>query len=580
MVALLFATLVAITPQDQQKFNDLWDAEQKQRSVLGTVLRDEKSTEAQIREAIAGLHKLIEHCASPEVRNLKGADGLPGLYYQINDILLQVISGYARLKDVPNAVRYAETLATYLKAPDSWLKGKDAMFFSLYARQLKNDTYISKLLPNAKLEAIILDLNSRNPNRVIDSVPFSTEDREKLTADERIAGLSLLWSEAKYNFVNFDLVRTLDWDAAYRTYLPKVGAPQTRYAYYNLLREFMALLKDGHTDVSLPESLAVKEETRPPLPIFRLGDQVVVSVDPSPGFQQLGFRRGDVIRKIDGVDAIEYGRKTWGHRVSCSTPQSKDVFIYTYMLLRGPAKSKVELEVEHADKSVQKISLPRDTKIPGTFLPPYEFKILPDGTAYFVFNTCANDEPSKAFEKHLPEIQKAGRLIIDARRNEGGSSSVGWSIISHLIDKPIPVVQWETRTYRPSFRAWSRPVEAYTGSSSLPPHKDHFAGPVAVLSGPRTFSAGEDFLGAFKVAKRGPLIGMPTGGSTGQPLSFQLPGGGWGRICTKRDRLGDGTEFVGVGVIPDIKIWTNLEALRKNQDPVLEEALRQVNAKK
>jgi len=72
-----------------------------------------------------------------------------------------------------------------------------------------------------------------------------------------------------------------------------------------------------------------------------------------------------------------------------------------------------------------------------------------------------------------------------------------------------------------------------------------FRKPVAVLVGPRTFSAAEDFTAAFRNMRRGPIVAEPTGGSTGQPLFFDLPGGGAARVCTKRDTFPDGREFVG-----------------------------------
>lgn len=56
-----------------------------------------------------------------------------------------------------------------------------------------------------------------------------------------------------------------------------------------------------------------------------------------------------------------------------------------------------------------------------------------------------------------------------------------------------------------------------------------------VLTSARTYSAAEDFVVAFDAMKRGTIVGEPTGGSTGQPLLFVLPGGGTGRVCTKRD---------------------------------------------
>ena len=53
---------------------------------------------------------------------------------------------------------------------------------------------------------------------------------------------------------------------------------------------------------------------------------------------------------------------------------------------------------------------------------------------------------------------------------------------------------------------------------------------------------------------RGTIIGTPSGGSTGNPITFDLPGGGWVQFCTKKDTYPDGTEFVGVGILPDIEV--------------------------
>jgi hypothetical protein len=58
---------------------------------------------------------------------------------------------------------------------------------------------------------------------------------------------------------------------------------------------------------------------------------------------------------------------------------------------------------------------------------------------------------------------------------------------------------------------------------------------VLVLTSARTYSAAEDFVVAFDAMQRGRIVGEATGGSTGQPLLFDLPGGGKARICTKRD---------------------------------------------
>jgi C-terminal processing protease CtpA/Prc len=73
--------------------------------------------------------------------------------------------------------------------------------------------------------------------------------------------------------------------------------------------------------------------------------------------------------------------------------------------------------------------------------------------------------------------------------------------------------------------------------------------------------------------QRGRIVGEPTGGSTGQPLLFDLPGGGTGRVCTKRDSYPDGRPFVGVGIQPQLRVSPRVADLQAGRDTVLEAAL-------
>ena len=127
----------------------------------------------------------------------------------------------------------------------------------------------------------------------------------------------------------------------------------------------------------------------------------------------------------------------------------------------------------------------------------------------------------------------------------------------------------------PSFRAWGRPegTHAEPGDRIPPDPKLHYAGPVVLLTSARTYSAAEDFTVAFDAMQRGRIVGEPTGGSTGQPLVFDLPGGGSGRVCTKRDSYPNGRAFVGVGIQPQVKVSPTVADLRAGRDTVLEAAL-------
>ena len=73
--------------------------------------------------------------------------------------------------------------------------------------------------------------------------------------------------------------------------------------------------------------------------------------------------------------------------------------------------------------------------------------------------------------------------------------------------------------------------------------------------------------------KRATLVGEATCGSSGQPLSFSIYGAD-ARVCTKWDRFPDGTEFVGVGILPDVPVSRTKEDVAAGRDAVLEAAIR------
>ncbi len=151
-------------------------------------------------------------------------------------------------------------------------------------------------------------------------------------------------------------------------------------------------------------------------------------------------------------------------------------------------------------------------------------------------------------------------------------------ILATLTREPFRRARWETMNYRPAFRAWRRAQTTYANDTNWrdPDGSRYFGKPVVLLTSPRTFSAAEDFAVAFDFMDRGLIIGEPTGGSTGQPLAFQFPGGLGGRVCTKRDRYPDGREFVGVGVLPDVVVQPTVADVRAGVDTVLEAALREL----
>lgn len=96
-----------------------------------------------------------------------------------------------------------------------------------------------------------------------------------------------------------------------------------------------------------------------------------------------------------------------------------------------------------------------------------------------------------------------------------------------------------------------------------------YSGPVAILTDRGTFSAAEDFVSLFRGVGRGIVIGTPTGGSTGNGVVIELiPNHTWANICSKHDTAPDGTEFVGIGIIPDITVNETWESIFNSETDI------------
>ena len=100
-----------------------------------------------------------------------------------------------------------------------------------------------------------------------------------------------------------------------------------------------------------------------------------------------------------------------------------------------------------------------------------------------------------------------------------------------------------------------------------------YEGPVTLLTSRYTVSAAEDFVAMFRSTGRGTVVGEATQGTTGTPLLLPLSGGGRARICSIGNRLIDGTEFIGVGIVPDLQMALTAEEYAAGKDSVLEDVL-------
>ncbi|EMR04611.1 S41 family peptidase [Cesiribacter andamanensis] len=222
---------------------------------------------------------------------------------------------------------------------------------------------------------------------------------EQLSPEDRLAGLSLLWSEAKFNFANFDLA-PINLDSLYKAYLPQVMAAQSTFDYYQLLRSFYARLRDGHTGVGLPQELWARAYAHPGVEAALVEGRVVLHQLYAGVSLPAPMALGDEVVAIDGLPVAEYIRQRAAPYVSFSSPQDSIARILRYDLFFGDASQPIQLQLRNRKGKLYAGTLQRLAP-KGFFqsgLPVGEYKVLPGNIGYLALNTF-NDEAVLPFLK-------------------------------------------------------------------------------------------------------------------------------------------------------------------------------------
>jgi len=211
--------------------------------------------------------------------------------------------------------------------------------------------------------------------------------------------------------------------------------------------------------------------------------------------------------------------------------------------------------------------------------------------AYLALNNFGNPRTLEDFNAIWPELKKASGLIIDIRKNGGGSSDVFVPILQHFAGSPYEEPLIEARVNNSARRAWAfqgwSDYAAYGTTGIMvretPKWTTHerwngepLVVPTAILAGPNTASAAESFMMFARSLPQVFFVGEQRFGSSGQPLVFEVPGGVGVMICAVRELWPDGTRFVGIGITPDFPASPRVSDFRVNRDQALERALEEI----
>ncbi|MFI9213083.1 S41 family peptidase [Streptomyces sp. NPDC053253] len=211
---------------------------------------------------------------------------------------------------------------------------------------------------------------------------------------------------------------------------------------------------------------------------------------------------------------------------------------------------------------------------------------LPGGQGYLRISGFGGYAGDKApYTAELAELDKAldtvlsqertrhlKGLVIDLRINGGGSDAMGLHIAGRLTDTPYLAYSKRARNDPTDPTRHTRPQPLYVTPAQGP----RYTGPVAVLTGGSTVSAGETFTQALMERPgRTVRIGQPTQGVFSDIMVRKLPNGMSVWLPNEELLTRSGRTFDGTGIPPHLTepVFTT-EEFDRNKDSAFDRAVK------
>ena len=175
-----------------------------------------------------------------------------------------------------------------------------------------------------------------------------------------------------------------------------------------------------------------------------------------------------------------------------------------------------------------------------------QLKVLPGNIRYLesVGFFWGGDKTKEAYDNAMRFLKGGDAIIIDMRQNGGGSPDAVRYMISHFLAANTPIVTFYMR---------GQAGDRWSSLGGLP--AGSLAGkPLYVLTGGRSASAAEEFVGHVGGYKIGELVGEKTAGAGYRNQFFPVAGGYVISVSVGRAVLAStGKDWEKVGIAPTIK---------------------------
>lgn len=396
----------------------------------------------------------------------------------------------------------------------------------------------------------------------------------------------------KYAFTEH---KGIDWDVLAATYRPRMAeADRTddRQAYLAALRDFALDIPDGHiSGPPLSNELRRTIAGGIGLTLAELDDGSVIAIHVVPGSPaaQAGVHRGDPILTLQDRPITTWISATVAWDGPFSTESAHRLQQVRYAT-RFPIGAEVSLTFQPHSLGTQRAqptrvlltavderaSFTAGTLEPTGYELPLAYRLLPSGYAYVQIFSFYDDDllTVQLWERLMRTLdaQNAPGLIIDLRRNGGGSGFLADQLAAYFFDEVLELGQ--TAHYNAETGGFFIDPDS-TDRFILPDPDLRYRRPVVLLVGPGCASACEFFAYALTLQDRAARVGyFPTAGMGGSIAQVRMPAGVHFQYTAGRavDMTG-AIHIEGKGITPTLRV-PRTRATLLAEDAELDAAIR------
>lgn len=333
-------------------------------------------------------------------------------------------------------------------------------------------------------------------------------------------------------------------DSLCASYAERIKSISTSREYGELLQEFFASLKVGHSFVYF------KKYSAGMVPVV-INDSVFIN-EPNKILTKAGLMDKDRVIAVEGRPTIEWMNRNEKY-VSASTSHNRRLFT-AVDIFNSLSDTVREITVCRGINTITvRLPLLSCDKLPSTTIVETSSKLLNDSIGYIAINTMM-DGVLESFIADFNKVCNLPYLIIDVRNNEGGNSGNGRELCRYFIHNDQPHC---------------------IDNKIMSPMGNAYKGKVVLLTSPMTFSAAESFVIDMKESGNVILVGEPTAGDTGnRPKTFRTSNGICFRLPTAAPSVSPkGFPLEGIGIGPDYQITQTVSDYFNDKDTQLDFAV-------